>query len=352
MKPLTITLTLFGALAFSLPVHLSGQDKPKKDQPVEKENAASASQDKKPRKPQPDQANQRQRPTGPPARADRPESWENTRTWLGIMTAAVPQSLREHLQIKDGFGILVHQVVDDSPAAKAGLRHHDILIQFNDQLLISPEHLSILVRREKPSTEAELTLIRVGKRETLNVTLSESEDVRPNPFPRPGQMDRPTPQASEREGGHQHWRERYDQWHKNGRPIPPQGRSGTPATPVNPDISIEVKPPAVSVKPGFPVNIMGYHGVVKIDNDHGDITIVRTDDDHTITINDADGRSIYDGPYDPAKGNEGLPKLAREQLKKMKLDDLKMLGPKPTTPKGPERDKEKKAPVEEAGTPL
>ena len=94
MKPLTVTLTLLGALAFSLPVHLSGQDKPKKDQPVEKENAASASKDKKPRRPQPDQANQRQKPTGPPARADRPESQENTRTWLGIMTAAVPQSLR------------------------------------------------------------------------------------------------------------------------------------------------------------------------------------------------------------------------------------------------------------------
>ena len=350
MKSLAITLALFCALAFSFPVHLSGQDRPEKDLPFKKEEAAPALKDKNPRKPQPDQANQQQKPKGPPARPDRPESRENTRTWLGIMTAPVPQSLREHLQIEDGFGIQVHQVVDDSPAAKAGLRHHDILMRFNDQLLISPEHLSILVRREKPGNKAELTLIRAGKNETLNVTLGESEDVYSNPFPRHGQMDRLTPQAGGREGGYQHWRERHDQWRENRRPIPPQGRSGAPTTPVNPDISIEVKPPAVSVKPGFPVNIMGYHGVVKIDNDHGDVTIVRTDDDHTIKINDADGKSIYDGPYDPAKGNEGLPKLAREQLKKMKLDELKMLGPKPARPKSPGQDK--KADREKEGTPL
>ena len=110
MKPLAITLALFGALAFATPVHLSGQDKPKKDQPVEKDDAAPASNDKKPRKPQPNQANQRQKPKAPPARPDRPESKENTRTWLGIMTAPVPQSLREHLQIEAGFGIQVHQV--------------------------------------------------------------------------------------------------------------------------------------------------------------------------------------------------------------------------------------------------
>ena len=138
MKSLAITLALFCALAFSFPVHLSGQDRPEKDLPLKKEDAAQALKDKNSRKPQPGQANQQQKSKGPPARPDRPESRENKRTWLGIMTAPVPQSLHEHLQIEDGFGIQIHQVVDDSPAAKAGLRHHDILMRFNDQLLISP----------------------------------------------------------------------------------------------------------------------------------------------------------------------------------------------------------------------
>jgi hypothetical protein len=97
---------------------------------------------------------------------------------------------------------------------------------------------------------------------------------------------------------------------------------------------------------------MSFHGVVKIDNDHGDVTIVRTDDDHTIKINAADGKSIYDGPYDSAKGTEGLPKLAREHLRKMKLDDLKLLTRGSRKPSMSIPDKEKKAPVEEAGTPL
>ena len=331
----TAALAILGAIAVSIPIHLLAQgDQPKQNSNEKNPSLMQTERAKTPRKSQ-----------SPRSRFNRAEPTKNLHTWLGIRTAPIPASLREHLEIEGGVGIQIHQVLDDSPAAKAGLRDRDILMQFNDQILISPDHLSILVRREQAGNKAELTLIRAGKMKTVNAILGESEDVFPNPLPRPGQMNRPTLRAAEMESVHRNWRE-------NRRPVSPQGQSEKPATAANPGLDEEIKPPAVSVKPGLPVNIMSFHGVVKIDNDHGDVTIVRTDDNHTIKINDADGKSIYDGAYDPAKGTEGLPKLAREQLKKMKLGDLKLLGPKPTTPKGPKQDKEKKATVEEVGSPL
>lgn len=331
----TAALAIVGAIAVILPIHLLAQD----DQPKETSNEKNSSLV------QAEKAEALRKLRSSRSRSNRSEPMKGSRTWLGIMTASVPDSLRDHLEIEGGVGIQIHQVVDDSPATKAGLRNHDILMQFNDQILISPEHLSILVRREKPGTKAELTLIRAGEMATVNVTLGESENVSTNPFPRPGQMNHRTPRAAEMESVHRNLRE-------NRHPMPPQGRSETPATAANPSLSIEIKPPAVSVKPGFPVNIMSFHGVVKIDNGHGDVTIARTDEEHTIKINDANGKLIYDGPYDPAKGTEGLPKPAREHLKKMKLDDLKLLTPGSRKPPMSIPDKEKKTPVEEAGTPL
>ena len=328
-------LGILGAIAVSLPIHILAQgDQPKK-----------TSNEKNPSLVQTERAETPRKSQSPRSRFNRAEPTKGLHTWLGIRTAPVPTSLREHLEIERGVGVQIHQVLDDSPAAKAGLRDHDILMQFNDQILISPDHLSTLVRREQAGNKAELTLIRAGKMKTVNATLGESQDVFPNPLPRPGQINRPTPRAAEMESVHRNWRE-------NRHPMPPQGQSKKPATATNPGLSVEIKPPAVSVKPGFPVNIMSFHGVVKIDNGYGDVTITRTDEEHAIKINDADGKSIYDGPYDSAKGTEGLPKLAREHLRKMKLDDLKLLTRGSRKPSMSIPDKEKKAPVEEAGTPL
>ena len=73
-------------------------------------------------------------------------------TFLGVSTFHLSPSLREHLEIAEGFGIQVHEVMPDSPADLSGLKKNDILLRFNDQLLISPEHLSLLVRLEEGAT--------------------------------------------------------------------------------------------------------------------------------------------------------------------------------------------------------
>lgn len=235
---------------------------------------------------------------------------EEKATFLGVSTSFVAPAVREYLEIEEGFGIQVHEVVKDSPAAKAGLKKSDVLLRFNDQLLISPEHLSLLVKREENGESVSLAMMRKGVEEVIEVKLGETSRsalmVRPNP-------DRRTPE---------HWQEQLkqqqDYWQRRMEQ-PRQGKSGPEAS---------GKPPAVSVNPGFPVRVFGTEGVIKIDNEKGEVSITNKGDGHEIVIKDSGGKEVFSGPYDSEKGIAGLPEAAQEQLKAMKLDNLKILAPK------------------------
>ena len=86
--------------------------------------------------------------------------------WLGILVAPADALLKTHLGIE--AGVVVEQVVPESPAAKAGIQVNDILIQFGDAKLADVEALQKAVSENK-DREAKLTLLRAGKQTTANV---------------------------------------------------------------------------------------------------------------------------------------------------------------------------------------
>ena len=100
---------------------------------------------------------------------------------LGIGVEPLPQILTSHLPdvIGEGRGILIADVKDDSPASRAGLRKHDVLIRYDNQDLYSPEQLVKRVRNDKPGSEVELEYVRGGKLHTAKVTLGEKPKVVP-----------------------------------------------------------------------------------------------------------------------------------------------------------------------------
>jgi hypothetical protein len=103
--------------------------------------------------------------------------------YLGVVIEPVPAALAAHLPnvLTLDEGLLVADVADDSPAAKAGLRQHDILLTYNDQKLLSGEQLTKLVRGDGVGTEVTLGIIRAGKSEKVKVTVGEHE-VKAGPF--------------------------------------------------------------------------------------------------------------------------------------------------------------------------
>jgi membrane-associated protease RseP (regulator of RpoE activity) len=97
-------------------------------------------------------------------------------TWLGVSTETSSDEVRAQLSLDPGVGLTVFGVVPESPAAKAGLQNHDILVRFGDQILMDPDQLRNLVRAKKAGDSATLTYRRKGKEASATVTLAERDE--------------------------------------------------------------------------------------------------------------------------------------------------------------------------------
>ncbi|MCA9261488.1 MAG: PDZ domain-containing protein, partial [Planctomycetales bacterium] len=98
--------------------------------------------------------------------------------WLGLRGGPVESAaLRTHLQLAANTGIQVEEVLDDSPAAKAGLRKYDILLRVNDE----PVHDMLVVKEAVTSSEGKplkLQIIRLAK----EMEISATPEPRPESF--------------------------------------------------------------------------------------------------------------------------------------------------------------------------
>lgn len=95
-------------------------------------------------------------------------------TFLGVETMPVTSTLTAQLNLPKNCGLVVRQVVADSPAA-AVLRVDDVLLKLDDQLLIESRQFAVLVRNKQPGDEVTLTYIRGGKQATAKVKLVKRE---------------------------------------------------------------------------------------------------------------------------------------------------------------------------------
>lgn len=283
------------------------------------------------------------------------------RPWVGIATAPIDYSLRDHLELPEGFGIQVIEVLPESPASSAGLRQNDIITRFEDQNLISPEHLSLLVRTKKAGEKIAFSIIRKGKEEIVELTLGETDEAT-DPLPRGFGQFSPDHQEDLRRQqdywqnwmnqNHPEWRgnrsarERNPAENQQVRPHPAPGSRRQEKAPRSGELSPESRPPSISVNPGFPLHVFSSEGTLKIDNEQGELTLTRKGKEHRLELKNVAGEVIYNGPFDPEKGVEGLPQEARDQLEIMKLGNFEV-----RIPETPQKDPEKTVapPLEKSG---
>jgi hypothetical protein len=96
--------------------------------------------------------------------------------WIGMLGGQITPDnpLRAHLDLPEGEGLIVVNVVPDSPAAKAGLKQHDILLKANDKELHEMQDLVELVLSEGPNKgQIVLDVLRHNKHETVNMVPEE-----------------------------------------------------------------------------------------------------------------------------------------------------------------------------------
>ncbi|GBD97080.1 MAG TPA: DegQ family serine endoprotease [Nitrospirae bacterium] len=95
------------------------------------------------------------------------------RGWLGVSIQAITPELAQQFRLEKDYGTLVADVVEGSPAEKAGLMRGDVIIEFNGKKIDEPYILRNIVADTPPGTEAEMKVIRDGEIKSLTVTIVE-----------------------------------------------------------------------------------------------------------------------------------------------------------------------------------
>ncbi len=203
--------------------------------------------------------------------------------FLGVSTSPVSTFLHEQLDIPRGMGLVVDYIEKDSPADAAGLKVHDVLQKIDDQWLVNPQQLAVLVRSKKAGDSLSITVLRGGKPTTISAKLGEKELPLLEDMLDPDMFTNP---------------------------------NAAPLNPLNmrvPDVQEFVNPPHSS------------HVSVTIDNDGGQTRTLIDDQNYialsskadgtsTLVVKDRAGQKVYEGPADKAD-------LAPEL--QAKVDDLR-----------------------------
>ncbi len=89
--------------------------------------------------------------------------------WIGIDGTPPDDALRAQLELPSGQGLIVNQVVDDGPAAKAGLKRFDVLLSCLDRPLAEVADLAKIIEQKKDAV-LPIKLIRAGRQIIVDVT--------------------------------------------------------------------------------------------------------------------------------------------------------------------------------------
>src|SRR6266481_6250119 len=95
------------------------------------------------------------------------------RSYLGVDIQDVTPERLSELKLKEERGVEVTMVDQDAPAGKAGLKEHDVILEFNGTKVESGEQLRRLIRETPSGRSVTLGISREGNPMTVNVQLAD-----------------------------------------------------------------------------------------------------------------------------------------------------------------------------------
>ncbi|MEW6417646.1 MAG: DegQ family serine endoprotease [Nitrospirota bacterium] len=95
------------------------------------------------------------------------------RGWLGVTIQPLTPDLVKQFNLGEKKGVLVGDVVEDSPAEKAGIERGDVIVEFDGKKVEDVTNLRNMVANILPNKEVMITIIRDGKPKTVNVKITE-----------------------------------------------------------------------------------------------------------------------------------------------------------------------------------
>ena len=95
------------------------------------------------------------------------------RGWLGVVIQDLTPALAEEFGLRKAEGALVAEVVQNSPAARAGLKQGDIIVEYNGKPVKNASELRTFVGLTRPGTKVRMGVVRENRKIELEVTIGK-----------------------------------------------------------------------------------------------------------------------------------------------------------------------------------
>lgn len=97
-------------------------------------------------------------------------------SWLGVrirdMSEREMEDISERHGIREGFGVVIVEVLEETPAARAGLQNGDIVVAFNGRPITETRLLQRLIARAPTEGDTRVTVLRSEGRRQFDVRLT------------------------------------------------------------------------------------------------------------------------------------------------------------------------------------
>lgn len=103
------------------------------------------------------------------------ETGKVVRGWMGVAIQELTPALAQSFQLPEGRqgGVLISEVHEDGPSAKAGLQRGDVILEYGGEAVKDVNHLRNIVARTKVGKKKEIKVLREGKETLLTLELGE-----------------------------------------------------------------------------------------------------------------------------------------------------------------------------------
>jgi serine protease Do len=96
--------------------------------------------------------------------------------YLGVRTQEVNGENFATFGLKDVRGVAVERVMENSPAAAAGIQENDVIVRMNGEDITSTRKLTRLISEIAPDHQVSLTVLRNGHEKDIKATLGKRQE--------------------------------------------------------------------------------------------------------------------------------------------------------------------------------
>ncbi len=102
--------------------------------------------------------------------------------YIGVHLSELNKQLGEYFGVKKGRGVLISEVVEDSPAEKAGLKAGDVIIKANDEKVYDSQDLIEIISDLDEGDKVNIKIIRDRKEKEFTIEVADSDDFSDNSY--------------------------------------------------------------------------------------------------------------------------------------------------------------------------